>query len=65
METCLAAGRPGGELLCIMSRFSYIYIFIYTAHTLAHTWSHVCLKTYIYKYTAHTLAHTHFLSVFA
>ena len=51
MDTCLAAGRLGGELLSIMSRFSYIYI--YTAHTLAHTWSHVCLKTYIYIYGAY------------
>ena len=48
MAACLAAGRLGGELLCIMLRFSYIYI--YTAHTLAHTWSHVCLKNYIYIY---------------
>ena len=25
-----------------------VFLYIYTAHTLAHTWSHVCLKTYIY-----------------
>ena len=32
MAACLAAGRLGGELLCIISRFSYTYTYIYGAY---------------------------------
>ena len=45
--------REASSYVSCRGFFLYIYIYIYTAHTLAHTWSHVCLKTYIY--TARTL----------
>ena len=61
MDTCLAAGRLGGELLCIMSRFSYIYM--YGAYPGAYLVT--CVSEPPFFCSAHTLAHAHFLNVFA